>query len=330
MPEQRPVFMWARECAAGVHFPRMVVLGSAPAQPTPELAKRVEEQLGKRAVDWRKPHTGLTPAQRFVVRLEDGSSVFVKAAVDDWTERGLRTDHLVLSTVKDLVPEVIAWIDEPPHPVLILEDLHDAHWPADHFREIDGQTLPVLWKEGQRDLLMAALERLARIPAPPELAELPPLAEVFAPEWPEIAAAPGPFLGLGLCSAAWLERSLAALLAAERALDLSGDALVHNDVRSDNVCFRGERVLLVDWTDARRGSPRFDLANFLGGGVVEDGPDPYAHMPDAGGFAAWRAAQLANRALHEASSPRWLLAVFARMARDHLTWAAKCLALPPP
>jgi hypothetical protein len=304
----------------------MVVLGSAPAQPTPELVERVEARLGKRAVHWHKPHTGLTPAQRFVVQLEDGSSVFVKAASDEWTERGLRTDHLVLSTLEDLVPEVIAWIDGPPHPVLILEDLQDAHWPADHVREIGGQTLPVLWNAGQRELLMAALERLAAVSAPPQL---PPLAEIFTPQWPAIAAAPGPFLALGLCSAAWLERSLAALLAAERALDLSGDALVHNDVRSDNVCFRGERVVLVDWSEARRGSPRFDLANFLGGGVIEDGPDPYTHMPDATGFAAWRAAQLANRALHEHSSPRWLLAVFARMARAHLAWAAKCLELPP-
>lgn len=287
--------------------------------------RRVEDCLGRRGVHWHKPHTGLSPAQRFVVKLDDGASVFVKAAVDDWTERGLRTEHLLLSTLTHLVPRVIAWIDAAPRSVLILEDLHDAHWPADHFRQIDGATLPVLWKPGQRELLYAALERLGATRAPDEL---PPLREVFAPEWPAIAADPKPFLSLALCSAHWLERSLPALLRAERELDLTGDSLVHNDVRSDNVCFQGERVILVDWSEARRGSARFDLASFLGSGVIEDGPDPYDIMPEAGSFAAWRAAQLADRALNETSSPKWLLAVFQRMARDHLRWAARCLELP--
>jgi hypothetical protein len=297
------------------------------SQPTLELVKTVEERLGRRAVRWHRPHTGLSPAQRFVVQLDDGASVFVKAAVDDRTERWLRTDHRLIAALDDLVPELVAWIDEPPRPVLILEDLHDAHWPADHVREVGGRTLPVLWKPGQRELLFAALERLAARRPP---VDLPPLAELYAPAWPAIAADPGPFLGLGLCSGPWLERALDALLGAERDLDLSGDSLVHNDVRSDNVCFRGERVILVDWSDARRGNARFDRATFLGGGVIEDGPDPYTLMPDAAGFAAWRAARLASRAVHETGAPPWLLAVFARMARDHLGWAARCLGLPPP
>jgi hypothetical protein len=309
------------------------VIGGAPTQPTPELAKSVEDRLGKRAVRWQKPHTGLTPAQRFVVQFEDGSSVFVKAAVDDWTERCLRTDQQLISALDDLVPALISWIDAPPRSVMILEDLHDAHWPADHFRQVGGATLPVLWKPGQRELLFSALERLAALRPP---VELPALAELFAPEWPAIAADPVPFLGLGMCSGRWLERALGPLLAAERDLDLSGDSLVHNDVRSDNVCFRGERVILVDWSNARRGSAHFDLATFLGSCPIEDGPDPYAIMPGTtgssawvGGFAAWRAAQLARRALHETSAPKWLLGVFERLARDHLQWAAKCLDLPP-
>jgi len=66
-------------------------LGTAPTQPTPELVRTVEAHLGRRGVRWHEPHTGLSPAQRFVVTLDDGSSVFVKAAVDEETERGLRT-----------------------------------------------------------------------------------------------------------------------------------------------------------------------------------------------------------------------------------------------
>lgn len=48
---------------------------------------------------WKKPHTGLTVAQRFVVTFEDRSRVFVKAAMDDQTEYLLRIDHLIMSTL---------------------------------------------------------------------------------------------------------------------------------------------------------------------------------------------------------------------------------------
>ena len=305
----------------------VTVLRSTPNKPSSDLVRQVEEKLGKQGVRWHKPHTGLSPAQRFVVRFDDGSSVFVKAAVDSETERWLRTDYLMMSTLDtDLVPEVIAWIEAGPQSVLIIEDLRDAHWPADHFRQVDGATLPVRWKPGQFELLFEALDRLSATPAPEAL---PALSDTFTPQWPEIAADPVPFLRLNLCTERWFASSLEQLLAAELELDLSGEALVHNDVRSDNVCFQGERVIFVDWSDACRGSPRYDLANLLGGVVLEGGPDAYEVMPDGGSFAAWRGAELARRALDETSTaPRWLIRVFRRTAIINLRWATKCLDLP--
>lgn len=298
----------------------MARLGTAPGKPTRELVRTVEGHFGRRAVHWSKPHTGLSPAQRFAVRFEDGSSAFVKAAVDAETARWLRTDHLIVSTLDgDIVPELIAWIEAGSRSILIMEDLRDAHWPADHF--------PVLWKPGQWELLFAALERVAATEAP---ASLPALSDAYTPQWPEIAAEPEPFLRLSLCSSHWLERSLDRLVAAERELDLSGDALVHHDVRSDNVCFRGERVILVDWSDARRGSPRHDLATVLSLSELEAGPDPWSIMPDGGPFAASKAADLALRAIRETDAPKWLRAVFQRGAILNLRWAAKSLGLPPP
>jgi hypothetical protein len=302
-------------------------LGSAPAEPAGDLLDAVEAQLGRRVVRWRKPHTGLTPAQRFVVTLDDGSSVFVKAAVDDETERWLRTDHLVMSTVESsFVPEEVAWIETPTYPVLVIEDLHDAHWPADHFRDVGGTLQPVRWNDGQIDQLLSTLERVAGTTPPASLARL---TEDLAHYWPEIANDPAPFLALGLCTPRWFDASLDRLLAAEAVLDLSGDVLVHNDVRSDNVCFRGERVILVDWSDARRGNASHDRAMLLLGLPLEGGPDPYDVMPDAGSFAAWRAGELAQRARTDvATAPRWLIDVFKRLAIIGLQWAARSLCLP--
>ena len=58
---------------------------------------------------------------------------------------------------------------------------------------------------------------------------------------------PAPFLRLGLCSAAWLVHTIPALVAAEAGAQLVGEELVHCDVRSDNLCFVGDRVVFVDW-----------------------------------------------------------------------------------
>jgi hypothetical protein len=305
----------------------MTMLGAAPSEPTPDLVRMVEAYFGRGVVSWRKPHTGLTAAQRFVARFTDGSSAFVKAAVDADTERWLRTDHLIMSTVDgDLVPRIIAWIEEGQRSVLVLEDLSDGYWPADHFREENGRRRPVLWKPGQLQLAFEALDRLAAIAAP---VSLPSLEAAPLDEWATIAATPAPFLALDLCSPTWLDRAIDGLVAAERSIDLSGGMLVHHDVRSDNVCFRDDRAILVDWSEACRGNPRYDLANFLSGCALEGGPDPFDVMPDGGALAAWLGARAARRALGEAGrAPTWLIRVMKRIAIIDLQWATRSLGLP--
>ena len=61
--------------------------------------------------------------------------LLVKAAVDELTERWLRVDYLIMTTVdEDFVPEVLGWLEpEDGHPVLLIEDLSGAHWPTDHW-----------------------------------------------------------------------------------------------------------------------------------------------------------------------------------------------------
>jgi hypothetical protein len=306
----------------------MTMLGMAPNQPTADLVRRVEGHVGVKVVGWQKPHTGLTAAQRFVARFADGSSVFVKAAVDADTERWLRTDHLIVSTVTDdLVPRVVAWIEAGERSVLVLEDLSDAYWPADHFRVEGGKRLPVLWKPGHLERAFQALHRLGAMTAPPSL---PSLSGVLSAEWSAIAANQAPFLQLGLCSPAWLAQAIDGLAAAEKRVDLSGDALVHHDVRSDNVCFRGDRVILVDWSEARRGCPSYDLAAFLTGCALEGGPDPFDVMPEGGALAAWMGGHMARRAMSETQrAPAWLIGVMKRMAVVDLQWATRSLGLPP-
>ena len=176
---------------------------SSPDSPTDELVALISDTLKKNPVEWKKPHTGLTVAQRFVVRFEDGSSHFVKAAMDDLTEECLRIDHLIMTTLKeDFVPEVLAWVEPPgQRPALVIEDLSHAHWPADHN--------PVLWKCGQFEILFETLKRVATITAPKSL---PATANPTSSNWRTIAENLDAFSQLGLCSSTWLEQALPPLI----------------------------------------------------------------------------------------------------------------------
>ena len=284
----------------------------------PALRAEIISALGKEPVGWRRPHTGLSPARRFVVQFADGSSAFVKAAVDDPTESWLRAEHEILSRVGwSFVPRPLAWIDRGERPVLVTEDLSGAHWPADQF--------PVLWKPGQFGLLFETLRRVAEVVPP---VPLPAAEEGFAPQWPLIAAEADAFLALGLCSDDWLRDAIDGLREAESSVPLAGDSLVHSDVRSDNLCFVGDRMVLVDWGGALRGNREHDLATALSTLPLEGGPIPSTSFHTAG--PGRPTSLVAPRAVRCATAK--LRSGFARCCcgspRFRLDWAASSLDLP--
>ncbi|MEM7132029.1 MAG: hypothetical protein AAF702_37310, partial [Chloroflexota bacterium] len=87
-------------------------------------------------------------------------------------------------------------------------------------------------------------------------------------------------------------------------------------------------MVLVDWSQARRGSPQHDLSYVLSTLHLEGGPDPYTIMPDGGDWAAYRSGQFALRAMHETGVPDWLKKVFQRLTVITMTWAVQSLELP--
>jgi aminoglycoside phosphotransferase (APT) family kinase protein len=110
--------------------------------------------------------------------------------------------------------------------------------------------------------------------------------ELFG-RWRIVEADPEPFLSLGLRDAAWLERALPVILAAAEAAPVEGDSVCHLDVRSDNICFRGDRAILVDWNWASFASPALDVAAWLPSVRIEGGPAPWDVLPDAGPVIAF-------------------------------------------
>jgi hypothetical protein len=244
------------------------------------LRKRVEELLGapiagwtRRAAPWQPPDGVAGGMQRFVVELEDGRRAFVKHAPAGEQVPRLRRELQVYGELRaPFVPQVLGVVDDEA-PILVLEDLSDAHWPPP-------------WREGDLDAVLAALEELHALTPPPGTPPLLELESGIRDGWRAVEADPEPFLSLGLVDRDWLDAALPTLIEAADAAPLAGDDLLHLDVRSDNLCLRGGAAMLVDWNYACLGNALFDLAFFLPGVAAEGGPQPHQVLPGAGSLTA--------------------------------------------
>ena len=177
--------------------------------------------------------------------------------------------------------------------------------------------------------MLATLAEVAATPPPPGLRKL----SSDPPEtWDAVARDPEPFLSLELCSRDWLEDCLPALLEASRPDTLEGDALLHFDVRSDNLCIRGDRAVLVDWNLACVGNPAFDVAFWLPSLTLEDGPQPdELASPEVNAFAATVAGFFAARAgLPPPPGAPTVRAFQLAQLEVALPWAIRVLGLPTP
>lgn len=243
--------------------------------------------------------------------------MFVKAATDADTTAWLRAEHAIYAQHHaPFLPDLLAWQDDVHPTWLAIEDLSEASWPPP-------------WSQARIAAVLATLEIVAATPAP----DLPSM-ETRRGElsgWWKVGADPGTFLRLGVSSERWLSEALPALLAAEGRAVLDGDALLHNDVRSDNLCFKGDRVVLVDWNWACRGNPKLDVAAWLPSLALEGGPAPETLLPDAGDLAAFVAGFYAAHAgLPPLSGRPALRTLQLGMLRRSLAWACRALELPPP
>jgi aminoglycoside phosphotransferase (APT) family kinase protein len=254
--------------------------------------------------------------------LPDGSTRFVKIAFTLDTASWVRDEHLFYAQHRGLgfTPELLGWFDDGERPVLVLEDLSAATWPPP-------------WDRAGVDAVVSCLADVASTPAS---RELPPVgrSQFDRDGWREIANDLEPFLRLGLCEAAWLDDHLDAMMhAADRAV-LEGDRLLHFDVRSDNICLRDGRALLVDWNFACLGNPLADVTAWLPSLHAEGGPAPEEVVETshevaalAAMFAGYFASHAARPAIPEAPHVRPLQLMQARTA---LPWASRALGLTEP
>lgn len=281
------------------------------------LCARVEAMLGARPVGWRAAQGGYTEALRGQVTLASGATAFVKVGVSAQTAGWLRAEARVYSAARgDFISALRGWDDDGDRPILALEDLSEAFWPPP-------------WTSARVDAVLEAIGSVAA--ASVGGLELPPLeaSREAMSGWQRIAADPAPFLGLGVATQVWLDHALDALVAAERAVCLEGDALLHMDLRSDNMCLVQDRAVFVDWNWACRGSRVFDVAAWLPSLHSEGGPAPESILPDAAEEAAALSGYFASKAGLPPCTPSGRVRVVQRTQLSAaLPWAVRALGLP--
>ena len=285
----------------------------------PLLRNRVARLAHREPVGWVRVQRGYTPAERWVVTFADGSSAFAKIGTTPATADWVRAEHQWYSLLReDFLPKVVGLDDDPDRPVLLLEDLSAARWPPP-------------WGPGELERVLSTLRRIAATrPLPANLRSLeedrPSLAG-----WTLVQLDAAPFLALGLCSPDWLARALPVLLEAQDAAVLRGDDLLHNDVRSDNLCLLPERVVLVDWNKPRCGNAAYDRTFLAPSARLEGGPLPEEIAPDAGPLTAVISGYFAaNAGLPVIPDAPAVRKIQQRQLRIALPWAARVLGLHLP
>ncbi len=278
---------------------------------------------GKKAVQYVDVEGGYTRAERKIVTLENGERVFLKAATDTDTADWLRAEHKVYKNLSaPFLPKFIGFEDDQKNPVLILEDLSRSDWS-------------VSWDKHRVKQVLDVLEKMSKIALPGGF-KLPCLEEKryeFA-SWKLVEKNPDQFLQLGLCSKTWLDRALPQLIEIDQKAPLSGNSLLHFDIRSDNICFTDDQIVLVDWNWACKGNSHFDLIAWLPSLMLEGGPSPDEIFPEAengdfklgallAGFWAFQAGQPPP---HPGSTVRKLQ---LNQLKVILPWALSGLNLPP-
>jgi hypothetical protein len=286
----------------------------------PDLRMRFERTLRQPIERAEAIGGGYTPALRLRVHLRDGSSVFIKSATTGSTAKWLRQEYAVYAALDvPFMPRMIAWDEgddnQDTYPFLVLEDLSSAFWPPP-------------WTPRQIDRVVETVYSLAQYSVPglcPFQAD-----EFLQGGWQAVVEDPRPFLSLGFVTERWLDQALPVLLDACRAEALQGDQLIHTDVRSDNVCFDGERVVLIDWNWTCLGKTSFDLASFLPSLETEGGPPPDTFLPHAPEYAAFLSGYWAGHAgLPTIPNAPRVREIQRRQLESALPWAVRALGLAP-
>jgi aminoglycoside phosphotransferase (APT) family kinase protein len=204
---------------------------------------QIEARCGSPVVEAESQRGGFTPGFASVLTCADGSRHFVKAA-STAAQRAFAASYREEARKLRALPESV------PAPRILWTV--DEDWVVLGIEYVESRAPRRPWRADELDLCLDALETVARVltPAPPGL-ELDPIGDELA-AWPAFWETVRGRHDLP-------HADEAAALAAGFARVVTGDTLVHVDVRDDNVLLTTDgRALFCDWNWPAAGAPWLD------------------------------------------------------------------------
>lgn len=234
-------------------------------QVPPHVRRAIESVVGSTVLDARTQDGGFSPGAAARLRLANGGTAFVKAQSEELHRPSMNLYRMEAVAVRHLpaglpVPRFLGIYD-------------DGEWLALAFEDVEGHEPTVPWCSGELASVADALSALGTALHPSPWAEAPSFAELNSDllgAWLDEAAEPSLHLE------PWLRRYMDRLAAegVDMAELVRGDALLHGDIRSDNILITPDgHAVVIDWAWTSNGAPWLDVALFAIGVNAEGGAD---------------------------------------------------------
>jgi Phosphotransferase enzyme family len=229
------------------------------------VRRAIEAALGAAVLEAHTQEGGFSPGAAARLRLANGRAAFVKALGVDLDRDSVELYRGEAATMPHLPADL---------PVPRLLDVYDdGAWVALVYEEVRGRPPAVPWQSDELERVAGAVDDLSAALRPSPWPDAPGFAEAngdLLGVWRELAAAPPPDLD------PWLRWHLDRLAPPETDMAqlVRGDALLHTDIRSDNLLLTpGGGVVFLDWAWTCNGAPWLDLVLFAMTVNAEGGAD---------------------------------------------------------
>lgn len=244
-----------------------------------DVRAAVESLLGAPVVEARNQAGGFSPGLAARCTLADGRRVFLKAVSPAQNPQACRIHRREAEVAAQL----------PPHlPVPRLLHTHDdGQWVVLAFEEVAGRQPAEPWDLEELDVVVPALQGFAEEVTPTPAPGLQRMEDRYGAAfdgWRRLAGGDGDPSSYGAAVAAEVDRL--AEIETTWADAVRGDALLHTDLRADNLLLTPDgEVVIVDWPWACTGASWADLVLLLPSVGLGGGPDPDTVIARYGLFA---------------------------------------------